>query len=64
MPELHPCRLSLPSCRDLSLADGHCFKNLIVGKTNTLNYYQPMNFTANTTVCVGVPLWEHDLKHG
>ncbi|KAL4441531.1 hypothetical protein ABPG77_002035 [Micractinium sp. CCAP 211/92] len=36
--------------RDLSLADGHCFKNLIVGKTNTLNYYQPMNFTANTTV--------------
>lgn len=48
-----PCMLALAACRDLSLADGHCFKNLIVGKTNTLNYYQPMNFTANTTVCGG-----------
>jgi hypothetical protein len=31
--------------RDFSLVDGHCFKALYVGKTNTLNYYQPINQT-------------------
>ena len=28
--------------------DGHCFKSLIVGKTNTLNYYQAVNTTERT----------------
>lgn len=32
-------------CRDFSLVDGHCFKALFVGKSNTLNYYQSMNQT-------------------
>lgn len=31
--------------RDFSLVDGHCFKALFVGKSNTLNYYQSMNQT-------------------
>ncbi|GAB4816509.1 hypothetical protein N2152v2_003555 [Parachlorella kessleri] len=31
--------------RDWSLVDGFCFRNLIVGHTNTLNYYQAMNDT-------------------
>lgn len=39
----HP---SLPVSRsDFSLVDGHCFKALYLGKTNTLNYYQPINQT-------------------
>jgi hypothetical protein len=32
--------------RDFSLVDGHCFKSLLVGKTNTLNYYQAVNSTS------------------
>ncbi len=40
-------RVVTPSlcCRDFSLVDGHCFKALFVGKSNTLNYYQSMNQT-------------------
>jgi hypothetical protein len=26
--------------------DGHCFRSLIVGKSNTLNYYQAANSSA------------------
>lgn len=39
-------------CSDFSLADGHCFKSLLVGKTNTLNYYQAVNNTAEIQVGV------------
>lgn len=39
--------LSAPPClSDFSLVDGHCFKTFLVGKTNTLNYYQPVNASA------------------
>ncbi len=44
--------LSLITCSDFSLVDGHCFKAFIVGKTNTLNYYQGMNLTETTPVNV------------
>jgi hypothetical protein len=33
--------------RDFSLLDGACYKELIFGKTNTLNFYQAQNVTAN-----------------
>eukprot|EP00887_Chlorella_sp_A99_P006086 scaffold22.g6086.t1 len=32
--------------RDWSRVDGWCFRNLIVGKTSTLNFYQPVNASA------------------
>lgn len=38
---------------DFSLADGHCFKSLIVGKSNTLNYYQAVNGTSEIQVRLG-----------
>ncbi len=48
----HPFNLSLlpPPRSDFSLVDGHCFKSLLVGKTNTLNYYQAVNSSSEIQV--------------
>ena len=35
-------------CRDFGEVNGFCFKDLIVGKSSTLNFYQAQN-TANVT---------------
>ena len=54
VPPPPPARLP---CSDFSLVDGHCFRGLILGKTNTLNYYQAANFSAPTQVCVSRVRW-------
>ena len=43
--------------RDWSLVDGFCFRNLIVGHTNTLNYYQAMNDTGTPAARVSTMGW-------
>lgn len=45
------CGAAPPPLRsDFSLVDGHCFKSLLVGKTNTLNYYQAVNGSSEIQV--------------
>ena len=40
------CPFAPAAPRDWSVIEGWCFRNLIVGKTSTLNFYQALNASA------------------